>query len=94
MIRWYRLISRNEVIESQLPQQYLNEYINGLPVRIDLSQVIYSDSVTISNINVIYDGHAMPSRLRGRGYTYVVDDKYGVVERNDGFIYLGVKIES
>lgn len=33
-------------------------------------------------------------RLCGCGYIYVVDDKYGVVERNDGFIYLGVKIES
>lgn len=94
LIKWYRLISRNEVIESQLPQQNLSEYVDGLPVRIDLSQVINSDGVTISNINVIYDGYIMPTHLRGRGYTFVVDDLYGVIERNDGFIYLGVKSES
>lgn len=93
-INWYRLGSRNDFIASELPQQYLDEYVEGLPVRIDLSQVVDRDGVTISNINVVYDGYCLPSRLRGRGYTYVLEDKYGAIERNDGFIYLGVKSES
>lgn len=94
MINFYRLGTRNEFIESQVPQRTLIDYVNGLPVRIDLSQVINGDGVTISSVNVVYDGYSLPTRLRGAGYTYELDDKYGAVELSDGFIYLGVKVDS
>lgn len=94
MIEWFRLGSRVEFIESELPQQELSEFVDGLPVRVDLSMITSRDGVTVTSLNVIYDGYTLPTRIRGAGYTYSVDDKYGAVELSDGYIYLGVKRDS
>lgn len=94
VINWYRIGSRVKFIESQLPQQIAPEFVEGLPVRVDLSSVETREGAQIININLVYDGYSIPARLRERGHAHVVDDKYGAVEQADGFIYLGVKSES
>ncbi|AUR98979.1 hypothetical protein NVP1259O_17 [Vibrio phage 1.259.O._10N.286.48.F4] len=92
MINWYRLGRRSDYISSRIPQYTLSEYINGQPVRVDLSEVITSQGAAVTGVNVVYDGYSIPTRKRYRGYVAVVDDKYGAYESTDGFIYFGVKV--
>lgn len=70
--------------------------IEGHEVTISLASMLNRDGGETYHISLIYRGFVLPSRIHSRDSLYLADydDKFGVIEGDDGFIYLGINNES
>ncbi|CAH9011812.1 hypothetical protein VP236O401_P0029 [Vibrio phage 236O40-1] len=96
MINLHRIEKRNTIIERGLPIYTFDKKVDGEELTISLASMIKKSGGESHSISLIYKGFTLPTRLHGKNELYLADydDKYGVIEGNDGFIYLGVNDES
>lgn len=96
MISLFRIETRNAIIERGLPIYTFPQKVDGEDLTISLASMLKQDGGESHFISLIYKGFTLPTRLHGANELYLADydDKYGVIEGGDGFIYLGIKNES
>lgn len=93
IIEYYKLEKRSDILASTLPQRNFAKSVRGKPVRFDVVKPEAIPTRSYSSEGVVYDDTyiAIPTVLGTINVHH--SDKYGVSLGEDGFVYLGIKIE-